>query len=102
MILEKKGFYFFTLVHALNTDGVVVHACMNKGNPNKGYFMYSLDGTNNFKPTTLEQLLTLLIDNKFEDKGRIRMRCKEDPSKYGNNALAPIFKRRMLIVYDPT
>ena len=102
MIIEVNGYHFLTLVSAVNNDGTTINPYIMKRGRDKGFFQYSLDGTNHFKRANLVELLEMLITDQFNDQGRIRMRYIKEPTKYNNNALSPIFKKSELIAFRKT
>lgn len=48
------------------------------------------------------QIIAMLIDGKFADIGRIRMRSMTSPTKFGNPALTPIFNKSKLLKFNRT
>lgn len=102
MLINSKGFTFLTLVHGINTQGVITHPYVVTRGKDKGYFQYSINGRNTFKRATLIELLDMLINGEFNDIGRIRMRYMDYPTKYQNNALSPVFNKSELIAFRKT
>lgn len=102
MLIESKGYQFLSLVHAINTDGVKISPCIMKQGRDKGCFQYTFTGTKNFKGASLIQLLDMLIDGQFDERGTIRMRLIEEPTQYSNNALSPTFNKSELIAFRKT
>jgi hypothetical protein len=61
MLINSKGFTFLTLVHGINTQGVITHPYVVTRGKDKGYFQYSINGSNTFKRATLIELLICLL-----------------------------------------
>lgn len=102
MLKESCGYTFLTIVKGTNNEGVQLHPYLISRGKDKDCFKYSVDGTNNFKSASLEQIIDMLIDGKFDAMGRIRMRYMASPSEFSNPALTPIFDKSELLKLKKT
>ena len=102
MLIESKGYTFLSLIHAINTDRTIIHPYIITRGKDKGYFQYSINGSNNFERATLVELIDMLLNGEFNGISRIRMRYIDEPQKYQNNALVPIFNKSELIAFRKT
>lgn len=92
----------FTGIYGYNNSGELMHPYLNATGNNKGKFMYSITNSTIYTPIDLKNLIKLLLDGEFGDRGNIRMKSASEPKLHGNPRCKPHFDKALLKAYYAT